>query len=350
MSKLSVRLQCPLPKLDFEFITLGHGGGGLLTHQLLEKGVFDLLRNDLLDQQHDGAVFALDGPLAFSTDSFVISPLFFPGGDIGSLAVHGTVNDLAMCGATPRYLSLAFILEEGLPMTDFWEILLSIKQAAEATGVQIVTGDTKVVEKGKGDRMFINTTGIGTVHPRAQLSPVRLRPGQRILVSHYVATHGVTIMSEREGLRFEADLQSDSRPLHAHVAALLDAFGAGICLLRDATRGGVASVLNEIADRTDLGFALRSAAVPVREAVASACEMLGLDPLYVANEGVFVAFVEADIAEACVAMLRQMPGSEAAALIGEVVADHPRKVVATSGIGGRRVVNLLPGEQLPRIC
>jgi hydrogenase expression/formation protein HypE len=350
MSKLSMQLQCPLPKTDFDVITLGHGSGGLLTHQLLESGVFELLKNDLLDTQHDGAIFELSGKTAFSTDSFVISPIFFPGGNIGSLAVHGTVNDLAMCGAVPKYLSLSFIIEEGLTMSDFWDILLSIKVACQEAGVQVITGDTKVVEKGKGDKIFINTTGIGTVPTKANISTQNIQKGDKIILSNQIAAHGIAIMSMREGLSFESEIKSDSRALNDIVKILIEEFGEDIHLLRDATRGGVATVLNEIAQITKLGIQISQANIPVEEQVAGACEILGLDPLYVANEGVFVAFVKAEIAEKCIHLLQSQAGSEAAAIVGEVVEEHPKKVVLTSSIGGRRVVGLLPGEQLPRIC
>ncbi len=350
MTKLNMQLQCPLPKMDFDYITLGHGSGGLLTHQLLETGVFNLLKNDLLDTQHDGAVFTLSGRTAFTTDSFVISPIFFPGGNIGSLAVHGTVNDLAMCGAIPKYLSLSFIIEEGLTMVEFWEILLSIKAACQEAGVQVVTGDTKVVEKGKGDKIFINTTGIGTVHPQAQIGSQNIKVGDKIIISNQIAAHGIAIMSLREGLRFESEIESDSRALNHIVKMLLDNFGDKIHLLRDATRGGVATVLNEIAQFTNLGMEISQAKLPLADQVAGVCEILGLDPLYVANEGVFVAFVAAEVAEDCLQLLQAQAGSQAASIVGEVVEEHPRKVILKSGIGGKRVVSLLPGEQLPRIC
>jgi len=349
-AKLKMQLQCPLPTLDFEVITLGHGSGGLLTNKLLDSGVFDLLRNDWLDQRHDGAVLHLAGPVAFTTDSFVIHPVFFPGGNIGELAVNGTVNDLAMCGAIPAYLSLSFILEEGLPMQEFWDILVAIKFAAEQAGVQIVTGDTKVVERGKGDKIFINTTGIGHLHPQAQISAKRIQVGDKIIVSNYLATHGIAIMSVREGLEFESGIESDTVNLNHTVEALLDDFGAAIHLLRDPTRGGLATVLNEIARDIRQGVHLDQEALPVDESVAGACELLGLDPLYVANEGVFVAVVSSDQAEAFTTTLRTLPHGEQAAVVGEVVADHPGKVVIRSAIGGRRIVNMLVGDQLPRIC
>ncbi len=354
-NRYAMQLACPMPKLDFDVITLGHGSGGTLTHKLLEAGVFDLLKNPLLDTHHDGAILDLTGKTAFTTDSYVISPPFFPGGTIGELAVNGTVNDLAMCGAIPRYLSLSFILEEGLTMSEFWAVLVSIKTAADQAGVQIVTGDTKVVERGKGDRIFINTAGIGMLHPKADISVGRVQPGDKLIVSGNIATHGMAIMSVREGLEFETSLQSDTAPLNHTVRTLLDEFGPAIHLLRDPTRGGVATVLNEIArDRnvgaTRIGIDIQQASLPVLEEVAGACELLGLDPLYVANEGVFLAIVAADVAERFVGRLQTLPYGESAAVIGRVTTEHPGQVVLTSRIGGRRVVSMLVGEQLPRIC
>ena len=345
-----ISLDCPMPKLDFDVITLGHGSGGILTNQLLESGVFDLLKNPLLDEHHDGAMFEWSGRTAFSTDSYVISPIFFPGGNIGELAVNGTVNDLAMCGAVPKYLSLSFILEEGLTMKEFWEILVSIRRAAEKAGVSIVTGDTKVVERGKGDKIFINTSGLGNIHPQAHISTKNVRAGDKIIVSGSIATHGIAIMSVREGLEFETTLTSDSAPLNHTVKALLDEFGTDIHLLKDPTRGGVASVLNEVARDSRLGVNLFQQPIPVLEEVRGACELLGLDPLYVANEGVFMAFVPAEKAEEIVQKLRTLAYGQDAAVIGEVTTEHPKQVVLHSRIGGKRVVNMLVGEQLPRIC
>ena len=345
-----MQLQCPMPKLKFDIITLGHGSGGLLTNQLLESGVFEVLKNDLLNEKHDGAIFSMNGKMAFSTDSYVISPIFFPGGNIGELAVNGTVNDLAMCGATPQYLSLAFIIEEGLTMTEFWDILVSIKYAAEKAGVQIVTGDTKVVERGKGDKIFINTSGVGMLHPKANIAMSRVKKGDKIVVSGNIATHGMAIMSVREGLEFETNIESDTGNLNHTVGKLLDEFGDKIHLLRDPTRGGVATVLNEIARDSKLGIDIFQKNIPVLEEVYGGCELLGLDPLYVANEGVFLAVVEAEIAENFTQILRGCEYGENAAIIGEVVETHPRQVVLTSKIGGKRVVNMLIGEQLPRIC
>lgn len=345
-----MRLECPLPKFDFDIITLGHGSGGLLTQRLLQSGVFDVLKNDMLDQQHDGAILELNGKIAMSTDSYVISPVFFPGGNIGELAINGTVNDLAMCGAQAKYLTLAFILEEGLPITEFWEILVSIKEAAQKAGVQIVTGDTKVVEKGKGDKIFVNTSGIGLVHPKANIHHNRIKPGDKIIISGPIAAHGIAIMSLRKGLEFETTIESDTRNLNHITKQLLDLFGSNIHFMRDPTRGGVASVLNEVAGMTQLGYLLDQKQIPVDEQVEGACEMLGLDPLYVANEGIFIAIVNPLIAESFLHLLKKEPEFASAALIGEVVDDHHGKVLMKSRIGGRRVVNYLTGEQLPRIC
>jgi hydrogenase expression/formation protein HypE len=345
-----MQLQCPMPKLDFDIITLGHGSGGTLTSQLLDTGVFNLLQNELLNKKHDGAIFNLQGKVAMSTDSFVVSPIFFDGGNIGDLAVNGTVNDLAMCGASAKYLSLGFILEEGLKMTEFWEILNTIKFACEKAGVDIVTGDTKVVERGKGDKIFINTTGIGEVHPKANIDIDNIKAGDKIILSGPLARHGITIMSHRQGLEFETTISSDTRPLNKIVIELLDEFGEQIHLLRDPTRGGLATVLNEIAKDAKLGIDISQKNIPVEEEVHGACEMLGLDPLYVANEGLFVAVVDKDIADDVLHQLQQWEHGSMAAIIGEVTREHTRQVLMKSNIGGRRVVNMLAGEQLPRIC
>jgi hydrogenase expression/formation protein HypE len=349
--KISMQLQCPMPQLDFDIITLGHGSGGLLTNKLLDSGVFDLLKNDVLDERHDGAIFPVEaGKMAFSTDSYVITPAFFPGGNIGELAVNGTVNDLAMCGAQARYLSLAFIIEEGLTMREFWDVLVSIKMAAEKSGVLIVTGDTKVVERGKGDKIFINTSGVGMVHPRAHIAKSRVAAGDKIILSSHVATHGMAIMSVRQGLEFETSILSDTTNLNHTVMRLIEVFGEKVHLLSDPTRGGVATVLNEVARDTRLGIEIHQKAIPVLDDVNSACELLGLDPLYVANEGVFIAVVAAEAADSFVEMLREDEHGAFAAIIGEVVEAHPRQVIMHSGIGGKRVVNMPIGEQLPRIC
>jgi hydrogenase expression/formation protein HypE len=329
---------------------MGHGSGGLLTHRLLQSGVFDLLKNNLLDQQHDGAMLELNGPVAFSTDSYVISPIFFPGGNIGELAVNGTVNDLAMCGAAAKYLSLGFIIEEGLSMKEFWEVLVGIKEAAEKSGVSIVTGDTKVVEKGKGDKIFINTSGIGLIHPNAQIHHNRIEAGDKIILSGNLAQHGIAIMSLRQGLEFETDIVSDTINLNHTILSLVESFGQEIKFLRDPTRGGLASVMNELAELRKLGFVLEQEKIPLDEQVEGACEMLGLDPLYVANEGLFVAVVSANIADAFLQNLRSDSNGIHAAIVGEVTAANPGKVLLKSRIGGHRVVGYLTGEQLPRIC
>lgn len=345
-----ISLDCPVPKFDFDVITMGHGSGGLLTHRLLKSGVFDILKNDWLNQEHDGAVLTLNGPVAFSTDSYVITPAFFPGGNIGDLAVNGTVNDLAMCGARPRYLSLSFILEEGLSMDEFSQVLVSIRKAADKAGIYIVTGDTKVVERGKGDKLFINTSGIGELHPKAAIHHNRIEAGDRILLSGQLATHGIAIMSVRKGLEFETTIETDSVNLNHTTIHLLDQFGPAIKFFRDPTRGGLASVLNEIAEKTGLGYTIDQKAIPIDEQVEGACEMLGLDPLYVANEGLFVAVVKQEAATAVLDVLRKDPNGKNAAIIGSVTTEHPGKVILNSRIGGKRVVNYLPGEQLPRIC
>lgn len=339
-----------MPKFDFDVITMGHGSGGLLTHRLLQSGVFDLLKNNLLDQQHDGAILALNGPVAFSTDSYVISPIFFPGGNIGELAVNGTVNDLAMCGAAAKYLSLGFIIEEGFSMKEFWEVLVGIKEAAEKSGITIVTGDTKVVEKGKGDKIFINTSGIGLIHPSAHIHHNRIEAGDKIILSGNLAQHGIAIMSLRQGLEFETDIVSDTINLNHTILSLVESFGQEIKFLRDPTRGGLASVMNELAELRKLGFVLEQEKIPLDEQVEGACEMLGLDPLYVANEGLFVAVVSANIAEAFLHQLRADTNGINAAIVGEVTAANPGKVLLKSRIGGHRVVGYLTGEQLPRIC
>jgi hydrogenase expression/formation protein HypE len=345
-----MNLSCPLPKLDFDTINLGHGSGGTLTSQLLDTGVFKLLQNDLLNKKHDGAIFNLTGKVAMSTDSYVVSPIFFEGGNIGDLAINGTVNDLAMCGAAAKYLSLGFVLEEGLKMTEFWEILLSIKTACENAGVQIITGDTKVVERGKGDKIFINTTGIGEVHAKANIDIDNIKEGDTIILSGSLARHGITIMSHRQGLQFETTISSDTRPLNKIVLGLLDEFGEQIHMLRDPTRGGLATVLNEFAQDAQLGIDISQKDIPVEEEVYGACEMLGLDPLYVANEGLFVAIVDQAIAGDFLHTLQKWEHGTTAAIIGQVTKEHTKQVLMKSNIGGRRVVNMLAGEQLPRIC
>lgn len=344
-------LQCPIPISEYPHITLAHGGGGRLMQMLIEKMFVPSFANPALESLHDGAIIETNGArLAFSTDSYVIHPIFFPGGDIGSLAVHGTVNDLAMCGARPLALSSALILEEGLPMQDLWRIVQSMQNAAQSVGVPIVTGDTKVVDRGKGDGVFINTAGIGMIPAHIHVAPQHARPGDIVLISGAIAVHGIAIMSVREGLEFETQLQSDSAPLHDIVARVLEVAGEHVHVLRDPTRGGVASTLNEIAASAKVGIRLNEAQIPLDDAVRGACEILGLDPLYVANEGKFLAIVAREVADQVLATMRAHPLGKQSTIIGEVVDEHPGKVYLRSQIGGMRVVDMLSGEQLPRIC
>jgi hydrogenase expression/formation protein HypE len=341
---------CPAPILDHKTIIVGHGSGGRLTHQLVQKMIVPAFQNPALKVQHDGAMVSMGGArIAFSTDSYVVSPIFFPGGNIGDLAVNGTVNDLAMCGAKPRYLSASFIIEEGLPMDDLWKIVCSMRDAADAAGVSLVTGDTKVIDRGKGDKIFINTSGIGLIPDGVNIDPALARPGDSIIVSAPIATHGMAIMSVREGLEFDTPIESDTAPLNSLVEEILRA-SKSVHVLRDPTRGGVASALNEIAEQSRCGIVLHEASIPISNEVQGACEILGLDPLYVANEGNLLAFVpKADLDQVLEAMRRHLLGRQSA-VIGQVVAEHPGLVVLTTRIGASRVVDMLSGEQLPRIC
>jgi hydrogenase expression/formation protein HypE len=342
---------CPIPISEYPTVQLAHGGGGKLSQILIEGMFAKTFDNPHLEVMHDGAILPVGSErLAFSTDSFVISPYFFPGGDIGSLAVHGTVNDIAMCGARPLAISVGLILEEGLPMDDLWRITQSIQRAAAEVDVQIVTGDTKVVDKGKGDGIYINTTGLGLIPAGIDITPEAARPGDKVLVSGEIAVHGIAIMSIREGLEFETQLESDSAALYPLVAAILETGGHAVRVLRDPTRGGVASALNEIAGQSEVGFQLDEQAIPLSEEVRGACEILGFDPLYVANEGKCLAIVGAEKADAVLAAMRSHPLGRHAAIIGEVVDDHPGRVYLRSRIGGQRIVDMLSGEQLPRIC
>jgi len=341
---------CPLPLTHHDHIVLGHGSGGKLSAELLERVFLPAFSNPLLDKLDDQAVLQVGNVrLAFTTDSFVVTPIFFPGGDIGRLAINGTVNDLAMSGARPLYLAAAFILEEGLSTEELRRIVQSMSEAARDAGVQLVTGDTKVVNKGKGDKVFISTTGIGVVERPVNISADRARAGDQILLSGYIGDHGMAILSQRENLEFEGVIESDCAALHLLVSEMLDVCSDIRCL-RDPTRGGVATVLNEIAGRSNVGMLLRETKIPVRETVRGACELLGLDPLYVANEGKLVAVVPPDAADAIVQGMRQNPLGHDARIIGEVVADHPGMVLMETEIGGTRVVDTLFGEQLPRIC
>jgi hydrogenase expression/formation protein HypE len=343
---------CPLPQSGFDRILLGHGSGGRLTADLIQRIFVPGFGNDVLAALEDQATVSLGGAgsrIAFTTDSFVVRPLFFPGGDIGKLAVHGTVNDLAVGGAVPRFLAAAFILEEGLALDDLKRIVASMREACDDAGVALVTGDTKVVDRGKGDQVFITTTGIGTVPDGRSLSIRNARPGDRILVSGTVGDHGIAIMSVREGIEFETVLQSDTAPLNGLTEAMLAACPTIRCM-RDPTRGGVSSALNELAVASRAGLLIHEATIPMRREVHAACELLGLDPLYVANEGKLLAVVPPADADRLLEATRRHPLGRDAALIGEVVAEHPGLVLMRSRVGGERVVALLAGEQLPRIC
>lgn len=351
MQKESIlNLSCPLPITDYKQVMLAHGGGGKLSQQLIQKMMLQQFKNEFLEPLHDGAVFSVNGKrMAFSTDSYVVNPIFFPGGDIGKLAVYGTVNDLAMCGAQPLYLSVAFIIEEGLQMEELWQIILSMQDAAKQAGVLLITGDTKVVDKGKGDKIFINTSGVGIIDDEVDIHPKRVQVGDKIILSGSIAEHGIAIMSVREGLEFEFPIQSDCAPLNDLVKTMFDV-SKKIHVLRDPTRGGVASVLNEIAQQANVGIFISELHIPVEEAVKGACEILGLDPLYVANEGKLIAFVSADETDKVLSVMKKHPFGKKSVVIGEVVSDHPRTVVMESSIKGTRIVDMLSGEQLPRIC
>jgi hydrogenase expression/formation protein HypE len=343
-------VSCPISLNDYPQVMLAHGGGGRLMDQLIAKMFAPAFANPCLAQRHDGALLDLDQRrLAFTTDSYVVHPLFFPGGDIGTLAINGTVNDLAMCGARPLYLSAGFIIEEGLSMETLWRVVQSMKRAAADAGIQIVTGDTKVVDKGKGDQLFINTAGIGRIDHKYAISPAGIRRGDAVLLSGDIGRHGMAIMSVREGLQFESSIESDCAPLADLVLSLLDE-GIEIHCLRDLTRGGLASALNEIAQSAGAQIDIDQNAVPVQEEVQGACEILGLDPLYVANEGRFVAFVPVSDADRALKTMRAQALGVEAAQIGRVAIGSPGLVTLKSQIGARRILDLLSGEQLPRIC
>ncbi|WP_166348620.1 hydrogenase expression/formation protein HypE [Phytoactinopolyspora limicola] len=343
---------CPVPRAEDERVLLGHGSGGQLSASLIREVIVpELGRATPPGPLEDAALLPIGGvELVISTDSFVVNPLFFPGGDIGTLAVHGTINDVAMRGGAPAALALAFIIEEGLPLDDLRRVARSVGQAASAAGVPVVTGDSKVVNRGAADGIFITTTGIGRRMPGAALSAAAPRPGDVIMLSGPIGSHGVTVLSAREGLGFDGDVTSDSQALHRLVRAMVDAAGPAIHTLRDPTRGGLASALNEIAQAAEVGVVIDDGLIPVSPAVAAACEMLGLDPLHVANEGCLVAFVAPDAADDVLVAMRARPEGAAAVRIGEVVAEHPGRVTARTLVGARRIVDMLVGEQLPRIC
>ncbi len=342
---------CPLPLADYPTIVMGHGGGGKLGNELVEHLFLPAFRNPALENLGDAAVLETPGArLAMSTDSFVVQPLFFPGGSIGELAVNGTVNDLAVSGAEPKFLSASFILEEGFALAQLAAIVDDMAKAAATAGVKIVTGDTKVVERGHGDGCYITTAGVGLMRPGISVNPLHAMPGDAILISGTIGDHGMAIMSVREGLEFESQIRSDCAALNGMIAQVLDAAGTSVHAMRDPTRGGLASTLNEIAHSSNVGVAIDESQVPVRPEVQSACELLGLDPVYVANEGKAVFFVATEAAERVLEVLRAHPLGKDAARIGHVTAEHKHMLVARTAMGANRVIPTMIGEQLPRIC
>lgn len=348
---LGAGIACPTPHGAGDRVQLGHGSGGKLSAALLRERFLPRFANATLDLLGDAAVVRVaGGEIAISTDTFVVRPLEFPGGNIGSLAVHGTVNDLAMMGARPLYLSAGFVLEEGLPLDLLDRILEAMSAAAQAAGVAVITGDTKVVERGKADGLYINTTGVGQLLPGFTPAPRKVCAGDAVLVSGPIGRHGIAILAARDDLALDTALESDTAALHPLVESLREAVGPGVHALRDPTRGGIASALNEIAQAAAVGVVLEEGALPLPGPVTAACELLGFDPLYVANEGILVAFVPEALAQRALEALRRHPLGLDAARIGRTVADHPGMVVLETGIGGTRVVDMLPGDQLPRIC
>jgi len=329
-------------------ILLAHGSGGKLSHDLIESFLPEF-SNPVLDKLDDSAVFDLSGRLAFTTDSYTVNPIFFPGGDIGKLAVCGTVNDLSMSGARPLYLSLSFIIEEGLPVADLQKILVSIKKAADEAAVKIVTGDTKVVNRGSADRLFINTSGIGVIPEGIDISAANARPGDKIIISGNIGDHGIAVLSQREGLKFKLPVPSDCAPLNGMVADILAASKKIRCL-RDPTRGGLATTLNDFAEQSSVGILIEENKIPINKAVLAACELLGFDPLYIANEGKLVAVVSAEDSDVILAEIKRNKYGNEATIIGEVIAEHPGQVVMKTALGASRIVDMPVGELLPRIC
>ncbi len=336
--------------MTLDTILLDHGSGGKISHAMFSDLILPLFNNPELAKQDDGAVLDLPkGKLAFSTDSYVVDPIFFPGGNIGDLAVNGTVNDVSMCGAVPLYISVGLIIEEGLPVKDLKIILESMAGAAKKAGVKIVTGDTKVVPRGKADKIFINTSGVGVIPDGVDVSGSRAAVGDKIIVSGTIADHGITILSEREGLRFDSDVQTDSAPLNHMVKAIIDS-GCEVHVLRDPTRGGLGTTLNEIAGQSNVGIRLMEDSLPVRGAVRGTCELLGFDPLYIANEGKLIAIVPEKDANQVLEIIKKDEFGKDAVIVGQVTDQDPGRVVLETLIGGSRIVDMLTGEQLPRIC
>jgi len=331
-------------------VMLDHGSGGKISHRMMQDLLLPVFNNPILAELNDGAIFELQGlRLGFSTDSYTVDPIFFPGGNIGELAVYGTVNDLAMCGAEPAYLSAALIIEEGFALDQLNAIVAAMGRAAAQAGVTVVTGDTKVVPRGAADKIFINTSGIGVIPAGVQVASHRARPGDRVLLSGTIADHGMSVLASREGLAFETSVQSDTAPLN-HMVRAMHGAGPGIHVLRDPTRGGLGTALNEIAEKSAVGIRIREERIPLKAEVAGLCELLGFDPLYVANEGKLIAFVAPEDADAVLEAMRQDPHGREAVAIGDVTAEHPGKVFMDTRIGGTRFVDMLAGEQLPRIC
>ena len=331
-------------------ILLDHGSGGKISHSLITDIMLPIFNNPILSQLNDGAIFDIEGKrLAFSTDTYVVDPIFFPGGNIGTLSINGTVNDIAMCGATPLFLSAGLIIEEGFSLADLKKILQEMSIAAEKAGVKVVTGDTKVVPKGAADKIFINTSGIGIIPKNMDIASHRARPGDKIILSGSIADHGITILTQREGMTFDSSVASDTAPLNHMVKNMLSVC-KNIHVLRDPTRGGIGTALNEIAIKSEIGIKIYEEKIPVKNEVAAICELLGFDPVYIANEGKLLAFVPPDHVEKVLDVIRENRFGREACIIGEVVEDNPRKVFMQTRIGGTRIVDMLTGEQLPRIC
>jgi len=344
------KLSCPTELKNFSTIQLAHGGGGKLMNELLENIILPHFKNSLTEDRHDGAVFKIGGTrLAFTTDSYVINPLFFQGGDIGSLAIHGTVNDLAMCGAKPLYLSAAFIIEEGFDIAALSKIVESMKISAHKAGVKLITGDTKVVDRGKGDGIFINTSGTGIIEHDLNISPSQIKPGDVIIVNGDIGRHGISVMAKREGISFESTIESDSAELASLTNKLLTK-GINISCMRDLTRGGLASALVELSETAKIQIEINEKDIPVREDVKGACEVLGFDPIYVANEGRFICFVPEDEASKALKTMRTHPEGKGACVIGKVLPDRSPSVTMKSILGTERIIDMMSGEQLPRIC
>lgn len=346
----SFNLNCPMPITNYDKVLLAHGGGGTLSHQLITKMFYTQFENEYLNQQHDSAILKFDKQkIAFTTDSYVVHPVFFPGGNIGELAVNGTVNDLAVSGAKPLFISCSFIIEEGLDMNELWQIVQSMKIAADRAGVKIVTGDTKVVDRGKGDKIFINTSGIGLTYDGVDINPRNCKPGDVIIINGRIAEHGVAIMSAREGLEFETTIESDSAALNSLVEDILSA-SKNVHVMRDPTRGGIASTLNEIASVANVGIQIEQNKIPISEEVRGACEILGLDPLYIANEGKIIVIASAEDGEKILNKMKKHALGKDSMIIGKVRSEEPGIVVMKTSIGSSRIVDMISGEQLPRIC